>query len=433
MPEHVAEDGAFLALLVGGHGGDHKTLGVDHLAHDAAGGVGCGSEDGVEAQLLGGDLLQATEEHVRGRVTAREGHTQPAQHGAEEGEEHARAGEGQTHGGVQTRRLGHEAQGQHGGDGEQGDLHAADRATPDLDELQGTEAGHEATEDARQHEAGAGEGEPVEGPDGGFRGGLGDHGGSLDDHLVEAGHLEGLDGDAIEEVGLTLGAAVQEGLDLRGAPGEHEEGQEDPGQPGLEDLAAGLGHMGSGDFRTLVLVAPDGLGLPDLQEQNGGGHGDDGADDVHQPGAVVVADGELGNGEATTRHEAGGPDFQHGLATSHGPNDPEGDDEGEDGQDAASGGAEQVQGQARDASEGDERATQGAVGDGGGVADEGQAGGLEGAEAEADEHGRRDRNGRAEAGSAFNEGTEAEGDEEGLDAAIRREACDGVLDHLEVT
>src|SRR5579863_3297913 len=40
VPEDEAEDGAFLADLVGGGGRDADGLGVDHFAHDAAGGVG---------------------------------------------------------------------------------------------------------------------------------------------------------------------------------------------------------------------------------------------------------------------------------------------------------------------------------------------------------------------------------------------------------
>ena len=148
---------------------------------------------------------------------------------------------------------------------------------------------------------------------------------------------------------------------------------------------------------------------------------------------MVVARGELRDGEAATGHEAGGPDFHHGLASGHGPNDTEGHDQREDGQDAARGGAEQVQIQAGDASQGDEGAAQSAVGHGSGVADEGQAGGLEGAEAQTDQHGGRNRHRGAEAGRALDEGPEAEGDQQGLDAAVARQPGDGVLHHLEVT
>ena len=201
----------------------------------------------------------------------------------------------------------------------------------------------------------------------------------------------------------------------------------------LEDHAAENRDLDCLGLVTLVLIAPDGLGLPDLQEEHQGGHRDDGADDVHQPGAVVVAHGELRDGEAATGHEAGGPDFHHGLASGHGPNDPEGHDQREDGQDAARGGAEQVQIQAGDAGQGDEGAAQSAVGHGSGVADEGQAGGLEGAEAQTDQHGGGNRHRGAEAGRALDEGPEAEGDQQGLDAAVARQPGDGVLHHLEVT
>src|ERR1700676_3236626 len=94
VPEDEAEDGAFLADLVGGGGGDADGLGVDHLAHDAAGAVGGAHEDGAEVELLGGDFLQAAEENVERGVAAGEGAAEPADEGAEEGEEPAGAREG---------------------------------------------------------------------------------------------------------------------------------------------------------------------------------------------------------------------------------------------------------------------------------------------------------------------------------------------------
>ena len=69
VPEDEAEDDAFVADLFGGGGGDGDGLGVDHFAHDAAGAI-CGAhQDGIDAELLRGDPLQATEERV-GRCVA---------------------------------------------------------------------------------------------------------------------------------------------------------------------------------------------------------------------------------------------------------------------------------------------------------------------------------------------------------------------------
>ena len=183
----------------------------------------------------------------------------------------------------------------------------------------------------------------------------------------------------------------------------------------------------------LMLVAPDGLGLPELEQQDEGTHGNDGADDVHQPGSVVVAHQELRDREAATGHEAGRPDFHHGFASGHGPDDPEGDDQGENGQDAASGGAEAFKGKSSHSGQGDDGRAQGAIGHGCRVADEGQAGGLEGTESKADQHGRGDRHGRAETGGALDKGAEAEGDEQRLDAAISCQTRNGMFHHLEIT
>ena len=77
VPEDEAENGAFVADLVGGGGGDADGLRVNHLAHDPTGAVGGAHENRAEVELLGGDFLQAAEENVRRRVATREGYPQP--------------------------------------------------------------------------------------------------------------------------------------------------------------------------------------------------------------------------------------------------------------------------------------------------------------------------------------------------------------------
>src|SRR3989442_5857674 len=64
VPEDEAEDRAFVADLIGGGGSDADGLCVNHLAHHAAGAVGCTHENGAEVELLGSDFLQAAEENV---------------------------------------------------------------------------------------------------------------------------------------------------------------------------------------------------------------------------------------------------------------------------------------------------------------------------------------------------------------------------------
>src|SRR6202049_647546 len=93
VPEDEAEDGAFVADLVGGGGGDADGLRVNHLAHDPTGAVGGAHENRAEVELLGGDFLQAAEENVRRRVATREGYPQPADESTEERKEPARTRE----------------------------------------------------------------------------------------------------------------------------------------------------------------------------------------------------------------------------------------------------------------------------------------------------------------------------------------------------
>jgi hypothetical protein len=232
-------------------------------------------------------------------------------------------------------------------------------------------------------------------------------------------------------------AAVQEILDLREAPGEDEDREEDPRHPReqrpfprVDGAAGGLGdHVGM----VLVLEPPGRLGLPELQEDDGRPHRDDRAGDVDDPRAVEVADEELGDGEAQARGEASGPDLPHRLAAGHRPDEPEGDEEGEERQLPAGHGRERLKVEARDGSQHDDRRAERAESDGRGVPDECDARRQERPETEADQHGCRDRDRRAEARGSFDESSEGEGDEQRLDPPVLREPRDRVLDDLEVT
>ena len=64
VEENPPENLSLTPALASGYAGYHDALGVDHLSHDAAGAVGGGSEDRVDAQLVRGDLLQIAEEDV---------------------------------------------------------------------------------------------------------------------------------------------------------------------------------------------------------------------------------------------------------------------------------------------------------------------------------------------------------------------------------
>src|SRR5712671_2328786 len=106
VPENKAEDGAFVADLVGGRGSDADGLRVNHLAHHAAGAVGCTHENWAEVELLGSDFLQAAEENVGRRVAAREGYSEPTDESAKERKEPARTRECETQNGVHARVAG---------------------------------------------------------------------------------------------------------------------------------------------------------------------------------------------------------------------------------------------------------------------------------------------------------------------------------------
>src|SRR5438128_513950 len=72
VPDDELEDIRLCVHPLGGRGRDADALRVDHLAHYAAGGVGDRDQHRVQVQLQGGDLLQAAEEGVAGRVRAGE-------------------------------------------------------------------------------------------------------------------------------------------------------------------------------------------------------------------------------------------------------------------------------------------------------------------------------------------------------------------------
>ena len=111
----------------------------------------------------------------------------------------------------------------------------------------------------------------------------------------------------------------------------------------------------------------------------------------------------------------------------HGANEPEGNDDGRDGKNAADHGGEVA---FREGGDGDERVdgnADGAEGDRSGVGDEIESGGLKRLEAEADHEGAGDGDGRAETRAAFDEGAETKSDEEKLEATIGSDGGDGLL------
>ncbi len=94
--EDDLEDLGLSADLLGCGTRDDDRLCVDHFPHDAPARIGCGHQDRADAEPLGRDLLKVTEEHIRTRIGARQGHPQPSQQGPEEGEGRAGPSQAQT-------------------------------------------------------------------------------------------------------------------------------------------------------------------------------------------------------------------------------------------------------------------------------------------------------------------------------------------------
>ena len=64
VEEHVPKDVAFVTVPAGGCAGHDDRLRVDHLAHHAAGTVGCAHQDWTETELRRSDLLQTAEQDI---------------------------------------------------------------------------------------------------------------------------------------------------------------------------------------------------------------------------------------------------------------------------------------------------------------------------------------------------------------------------------
>src|SRR5438876_893143 len=112
VPENEAEDGAFVANLIGRRGSDANRLRIDHLAHNATGAVRAAHEYGAQMELLRGDFLQTTEQRIGRGIAAGQGDAKPADVSAKEGKEPPRACGGQTKDRVQARVSRDETNGQ---------------------------------------------------------------------------------------------------------------------------------------------------------------------------------------------------------------------------------------------------------------------------------------------------------------------------------
>ena len=255
-------------------------------------------------------------------------------------------------------------------------------------------------------------------------GGFGGHDGhGTVDHAVKHGPCEALGGDAAAD-------AVEERLELRQAPEEHHDRQYDERHPCADDFTERIALPGQ-HGGLFALEAPDGGGLPEAEEDYEADDGDDGGQDVRQGRAVVVRAYELRKSEAEAGHEDGGQHFEAPLEAAHGHAQPQRHDHGQEGKLAAHNGADEVGIKAGYLPRHDDRHADGAEGDGRGIGDKAQPGGVQRVEPDAREHGGGDGYGSAEARGAFKERAEGEGDEQRLQAAVIGEPGQRVLDDLE--
>lgn len=133
---------------------------------------------------------------------------------------------------------------------------------------------------------------------------------------------------------------------------------------------------------------------------------------------MEIAHRELEDAEADSGHQARRPDLHHAAPPALRRHQPERHDQGKQGQLAPDHRAEQLQVQVGDAREGHQGRAQRAKGNGGGIADQGKAGGVQRTEPEADHQCAGDRHRRAKTRRALDERAESEGDEQRLDPPV---------------
>ena len=172
--------------------------------------------------------------------------------------------------------------------------------------------------------------------------------------------------------------------------------------------------------------------VPDAQEQGEASHRDDRGDDVHQPRAMEVRDQVLRDGEADARDQDRRPDLEHAAEAHKRPDQPERDDHREERQLAADHAAELEEVEPGDRGERDHGRAQSTVSHRRGIGDQRQARGRERRKAKSDQHRRRHRNGRAEAGGTLEEGAETEGNEQKLEPTVVADVADASLQDVEL-
>jgi hypothetical protein len=165
---------------------------------------------------------------------------------------------------------------------------------------------------------------------------------------------------------------VEDVLDLRQTPQEHEHAQDHPRRPGLDDLRAreavpdgrslGLGVRHRRPFARRA--RPDLFRMPDLEEQRERAHRADRCDDVDEPRPVDIRTRNCGTANATRPHQDRRPDLDHPAEADERPDQPERHQHREERELPADHCGERLQVDAGDRGEHDDRRAQRAVRDG---------------------------------------------------------------------
>src|SRR4051812_34821761 len=175
VPDHEAENLAFVADLIGCRRRNADRLRVDHLSHHAAGAVGGAHQYGIKSELLRRNPLQAAEESIGRRIATGESDAEPAQERSKERVEPPGACEGESQNGIKSGVARYIPQAEHEGDCDYGEAHAIHGVYEGAQQSPRIEAENETGNQCGEEASGARGREPVEIVLRSFRGGLCDY------------------------------------------------------------------------------------------------------------------------------------------------------------------------------------------------------------------------------------------------------------------
>ncbi len=134
VPEDVSQDCSLIPLLIGGCACNNDALSIDYLSYYTAGAVGRRCENWGDSYCLRRNLLQVSEQHIRGGVASCESSTQPSEQRREKREKRTCCGKCQSEVCIQSAITDCEAEAQHCSDRKQREADSPKRSPEDLEE-----------------------------------------------------------------------------------------------------------------------------------------------------------------------------------------------------------------------------------------------------------------------------------------------------------